>query len=139
MPDSDPPLSWDAACERSASNGPAPRSEEGIEIRAAGVRLELGHCCHNDLSWECVFERKADAGRVAQALAPLGYTVSVDRGFVLEVTHAEGQTLVVVPRTGRVQLRLPYTTAASERRALARKLATEIGAAVSAAQLTNPA
>lgn len=132
MPESDPPSSWDAACERSASKEQTPSGDEGTEIRAAGVRLELGHCCHNDLSWECVFEQKADAGRVAQALAPLGYSVSLDRGFVVEVTHADGQTLVVVPRTGRVQLRLPYTTAASERRALARKLATEIGAAVAA-------
>jgi hypothetical protein len=94
------------------------------------LRLELGHCCHKELTWECEFEHRSHAGRLREALAPLGYVVGTDHGFVVELSHRDGQCLVVVPRTGRVQLRLPYTTPVDSRRALALQLAEQIGAAV---------
>jgi hypothetical protein len=96
------------------------------------LELELAHCCHRELSWECELQRREYAVELPKALVPEGYTLAADHGFMLQLEHAEGQVLILVPRTGRVQLRLPYTTPSAERRPLAERLAAQIGNALRA-------
>lgn len=90
------------------------------------MRLELSHCCYRELSWECELTRRSDAAELASALAELGYVATPNGDWLLELIHPAGQRFVVVPRTGRVQLRLHYDTPAAERRELALSIAAEV-------------
>lgn len=90
----------------------------------------LANCCHRELSWDCEFEQREQASRLAEALRLEGYHLRADHGFVQELTHPDGQTVVIVPRTGRVQLRLPYTTPSEARRALAEQLSRQMSCAL---------
>ncbi|HEX2731929.1 MAG TPA: hypothetical protein VHM70_09995 [Polyangiaceae bacterium] len=88
--------------------------------------LELSNCCVRELNWECELERRELSNQLVAALLPLGYRASNDSGFVVELVHTNEHRVVVVPRTGRVQLRLAYTTPQPERRGAAEQLLRQI-------------
>jgi len=62
------------------------------------------------------------AERLPQALVRLGYQDQSRSTRVLEFLGPEEDSFVVVPSTGRVELRLFYLTAHGERRARAERL-----------------
>lgn len=62
------------------------------------------------------------------ALAGAGYTEDLRSPLVRELVHPEGHSVVIVPRTGRVQIRVHYLTPLEARQAAACEVARELSA-----------
>ena len=101
------------------ASDPAPRSVVG---------LSLGHSCRRLLIWECHIAHASLAGLLANRLEERGYTPSARSVLLSELTHPDEHSVVIVPRTGRVQIRVHYLTPLCERRAKAAEVAMDISA-----------
>lgn len=95
--------------------------------------------CRRDLLWRLEL-RGADLGELAKELLRIGWR---DRSLAPEVRDLEspeGHAVVLVPRTGRVQLRVFYLTPHSDRNEAARNLQRQVLELVSEAthRTVNP-
>lgn len=95
--------------------------------------LRLGHSCHRMLVWECErIARDAVLGLPA-FLAERGYSEQSRSPLVRELFHPCEHSVVIVPRTGRVQIRVHYLTPLEAREAAATAVARDLGAYIEAA------
>jgi hypothetical protein len=86
----------------------------------------LAHSCHRELTWECELPHRADAERLVAALRAADYVDESHSAAVLEFADPRGHRVVVVPRSGRVQLRIHYLTPLAARREAASALAAAL-------------
>lgn len=94
------------------------------------VRLVVRNGCKRLLTWDCEFADRRNAGVVLERLATFGY-VDVSRfEKVRELLHPDGHAVVVVPATGRVQIRISYLTPFDAREAAARDVGAHLTQAV---------
>lgn len=92
--------------------------------------LCLGHSCHRMLVWECVRIAPGVALALPEALAEVGYTEDRRTPLVRELVHPAAHSVVIVPRTGRVQIRVHYLTPLEAREAAACQVARELSALI---------
>ncbi len=79
--------------------------------------LEQDHGCYFGLSWRCSFDPPVSPEQLVEGLCAAGWKDNSARNTLLyELRHRDGHTLVIVPRTGRVQLRLNYLVPREQRR-----------------------
>lgn len=97
----------------------------------AGAGLKLGHSCHKHLIWECELSDKKVAAVLPDRLSSRGYHEQSRSALVRELVHPQEHSVVVVPRTGRVQIRVHYLTPLGLRALRAREIALEIAACTS--------
>ena len=91
------------------------------------VDLELDQGCYRDLTWRCTPRAgDVDVARLAQALAASGYDLDSRNDKIIYLHHRAGHVLVMVPATGRIQIRLHYLTGADKRPLAAQVLAAQI-------------
>jgi len=94
------------------------------------VKLSLDHGCLRGLSWRLEPASDGALERLRPALAG-GW---VDRTVMASVWHFEAREgahqLVIVPSTGRLQLRVHYTVPRAARRSTARELARRLAEAL---------
>lgn len=95
-----------------------------------GVGLRLGHSCHKHLIWECELADKKAAAALPDRLFARGYREQSRSTLVREFMHPGEHSVVVVPRTGRVQIRVHYLTPLRLRAVRAREIAAEIAACI---------
>lgn len=74
------------------------------------MKLELGHSCYRNLNWECVGGTREQAVALAAALPALGYVDESYDAFVRIFSSEDDHTIVLIPRTGRIQIRIHYLT-----------------------------
>jgi hypothetical protein len=97
------------------------------------LRLTLAHSCHRELTWECELPQRSDAEHLASALRASNYLDESHSAAVLEFVDAQGHRIVLVPRSGRVQLRIHYLTPLPARSGAARTLAEALQALLQSA------
>lgn len=102
--------------------------EPRVASSSTGVGLRLGHSCHKHLIWDCELSDKKLAAVLPERLLRNGYTERSRSSLVRELVHPAEHSVVVVPRTGRVQIRVHYLTPLGLRAARAREIAAEIAA-----------
>lgn len=78
--------------------------------------------CLRDLLWRIALSSPEDAARLADRLQACGWQPQTTVPQVRDLEGPEGHRLVIVPRTGRVQLRVHYLTAPRARRDAARSV-----------------
>lgn len=103
--------------------GEASGSESGSD---APLGLRLGHSCHKNLVWECARVAPAAALALPELLRDLGYSEQGRSPLVRELVHPREHGVVIVPRTGRVQIRVHYLTPLEAREQAACEVAREI-------------
>lgn len=95
-----------------------------------GLGLQLGHSCHRMLVWEFARIAPSAALELIELLGEIGYSEQLRSPLVRELVHPEEHSVVIVPRTGRVQIRVHYLTPLEAREATAREVARELAALV---------
>ena len=105
----------------------------GSEPGADALGLRLGHSCHKNLVWECARLAPAAALALPELLRELGYAEQGRSPLVRELVHPREHGVVIVPRTGRVQVRVHYLTPLEAREQAAREVAHEISKALATA------
>lgn len=107
-----------------------PATPAGItELEASGaLGLSLGQSCHRMLVWECARIAPSVAQALPEALARVGYTEDSRSPLVRDLVHPAGHSVVIVPRTGRVQIRVHYLTPLEAREHAACEVAEELSA-----------
>lgn len=96
----------------------------------SGFSLELGHGCYQKLVWELTPRDRERATRLAQKLSELGFRDESRHPAVREFADPSGHLVVLVPKTGRLQLRIHYLTPVADRREAARALANVLARAL---------
>lgn len=87
------------------------------------MELTREQSCFRSLNWRCDLPAGGDLDALTGALSGAGFTESSSPGGHLRVLRAaEGHEIVIVPRTGRVQIRVHYLTAEGERRRTAEQV-----------------
>ena len=81
--------------------------------------------CLRDMLWRISFDDLEAKGVGARLLAA-GWTNRARMPVLLDLEGPQGHVLVIVPRTGRMQLRLHYLTAHEDRPSTAQRLHDEI-------------
>jgi hypothetical protein len=99
---------------------------------SSGLGLRLGHSCHRMLVWECEPIARDSVLELPAFLTELGYSEQGRSPLVRELFHPCEHSVVIVPRTGRVQIRVHYLTPLEAREAQAKAVATDLGAFVEA-------
>ncbi len=94
----------------------------------ASVRPDPG--CSRDLLWRIDLPAGCEPRAYARGLSACDLTLDRAVGGVLFFSHPEGHQVVVVPRTGRAQLRLDGLVPRPARRTLAERLGTAIARAL---------
>jgi hypothetical protein len=79
------------------------------------------------LVWDLGRVERQLAARLPAGLMGLGYFERSFSQLVRELGHPEGHSVVIVPRTGRLQIRVHYLTALEAREAQARLVAEDVG------------
>lgn len=100
------------------------------EVSGGLLGLEVGHGCYRHLTWECVLAERGRAGALAEGLRALGFSDVSANALIRELVDAEQHRVIVVPRTGRVQIRVHYLTPYEARRAAARGVAAALASAL---------
>jgi len=94
-------------------------------MTVGALGLQLGHSCHRMLVWECARVQPAVTLALPDALRDVGYCEHCRTPLVREPVHPREQSVVIVPRTGGVQIRAPFLTPLAAREAAAREVARE--------------
>ncbi len=94
----------------------------------ASVRPDPG--CSRDLLWRIDLPAGGEPQAYAKGLSACDLTLDRAVGGVLFFSHPEGHQVVVVPRTGRAQLRLDGLVPHEARRPLAATLGAAIARAL---------
>ena len=116
------------------SEGSPPPSAEGSEPE---LSLEIGHSCHRMLVWDLGRVATQLASRLPEGLLGLGYFERSFSKLVQELGHPEGHSVVVVPRTGRLQIRVHYLTPIEAREAAARRVADDVASSLGCRVVTR--
>lgn len=95
----------------------------------AGLKVVVDHGCYAEMTWRYNFADEVDVVRLAHHLLEHGWRDHSRFARVREVESSGGHRLVLVPSTGRIQLRLHYLTTESRRREEARGVAALLVAA----------
>jgi len=102
------------------------------ELTAVELRRDPG--CFRDLTWGCNQRDgtgpRVDLEAVAALLARGPFELHRRLGKILYLHHGAGHVIVLVPATGRIQIRLHYLTGDALRPAAAYALAAVVDAAV---------
>jgi hypothetical protein len=108
--------------------GHGPEPAEAAAGRPAGLLggLEREHGCLGNLQWRCDLACGSDWEALFRGLGELGYRLRCRLPFLVNLRHPEEHEIVVVPATGRVQLRVHYLTEAPRREAVARRLFSDL-------------
>ena len=93
---------------------------------SAALQFRVGHSCRRLLVWDCQIIDKPAVSALAERLVRLGYTQSSHSHLVQELAHPDEHTVIIVPRTARVQIRVHYLTPLAERAAAAALVASDI-------------
>ena len=100
-------------------------------MSAVAISLRPEPSCLEQLLWRLELPEAWGARALADALTRCGWQVHERDGLPLSaLTHPQGHRLLIVPTTGRVQLRLLYLVSPGERPARARGIVDEIEAAL---------
>jgi hypothetical protein len=91
-----------------------------------GVTIRPANSCLRRLAWDCELSQRPAALELYAALRSAGYVDDSRADWLYELRHGSGHSVLIVPRTGRVQLRLHYLTPAPERATAARALAQHV-------------
>lgn len=87
------------------------------------VQIRAGHSCFRGLTWDCEIAPVGSVTEIISHLLAQGF-IDESRGTqVRELVHPGEHRVVVIPSTGRVQLRLHYLTPPAERKAVAQSFA----------------
>ncbi len=78
------------------------------------VRIEPAPSCLLGLHWELSFTQ-LQTDDVVRAIVAMGYSDKTRMPAVRTFASSTGERLIVIPKTGRVQLRLDFETPKSER------------------------
>jgi hypothetical protein len=87
------------------------------------VQVSAGHSCYRQLTWECIFEPPAAVTTLIEQLLHRGFVDESHSPLVRELLHPEQHRLIIIPTTGRVQLRLHYLTPKTQRETVAHSFA----------------
>lgn len=110
--------------------GCAAGAEHADPMTVGALGLQLGHSCHRMLVWECARVQPAVTLALPDALRDVGYSEHCRTPLVRELVHPREHSVVIVPRTGRVQIRVHYLTPLEAREAAAREVARELCALI---------
>lgn len=84
--------------------------------------------CSGRLSWRLDLPRSAPYSRIYHRLELRGYRGRCHQPFLQVLRTIEGHEIVLVPTTGRVQLRIYHLTPATERQRVVITLAGDLAA-----------
>lgn len=101
--------------------------DEPVSLEAPGVRLERDAGCGRSLKWVAAFDGHT-AEAVSAALAGAGLADGSRLAGLHVFALGDRHELLVVPGTGRIQLRLDVGVAAEERPAVALRLGRWVAA-----------
>ena len=90
------------------------------------LAIRPANSCLRRLAWDCDFAEPPALPELCSALLAAGFVDDSRADFLRELRHQSGHSVLVVPRTGRVQLRLHYLTPLLERRATAERFAHDL-------------
>lgn len=85
--------------------------------------IRAGHSCFRGLTWDCEVAPGAGLGDTIARLVDQGFVDESRSSRVRELLHPDEHRVILIPSTGRVQLRLHYLTPFAERGAVAQDLA----------------
>lgn len=83
------------------------------------MELARDQSCFRSLNWRCDLPAGSDCDRLAATLAEKGFAAVGGPSAIRTLRSPEGHEVVLVPRTGRVQIRVHYLTPEEERRFVA--------------------
>jgi len=87
---------------------------------------EREHGCCGGLNWRVDLPAEADPALVAHRLVRMGYTARCEMPSLKVVRHPDGHEIAIVPRSGRVQLRVYMLTPVADRERVATELAADL-------------
>lgn len=90
------------------------------------LRLTVAHSCHRHLIWDCSITAREDVSSLVRMLPTLGYSDESHSDLVCELRHPLGHLIVLLPSTGRLQIRLHYCTPFESRAPAAESVANEL-------------
>jgi len=90
------------------------------------LRLSVGHGCHRLLVWDCVVPDRGEVPELVPRLAAKGYRDATRFELVRELYHPDHHSVVIVPRTGRVEIRVHYLTPLDRRAGEAHRVARDV-------------
>jgi len=88
------------------------------------VKLEVEAGCVDLLKWRCDLEPGLDFEALTLDLRRHGLRARVFEPGLIVLDGEQGEQMVIVPRTGRVQIRVDLLTPKPERARVARRLLT---------------
>ncbi len=92
--------------------------------------LRVANCCHRLLSWDYELQDRDSALRLAQRLPDSGFSDESRVSVVLEFCSPEGHNVVLVPSTGRIQIRIHYLTPLDQRESAALRVEQQLTSAL---------
>lgn len=101
-----------------------------LDVGGAVLGLRLSQSCYRRLTWECELLEPSKAASLSEKLRALGYCDESRFSWVHELARPDGHHVIIVPRTGRIQIRIHYLTPFAQRQACALGVAREIASAL---------
>jgi hypothetical protein len=98
-----------------------------------GIELTREPGCCGELAWRLDLSPDRDFSAVARGLIDRGYEGRCLSQMLKVLRHPQGHEVVLVPRTGRVQLRVYYLTAHEDRPVAAEAMFRDLVAALTPA------
>jgi hypothetical protein len=90
------------------------------------LRLSAEAGCIELLKWRCHLPNTLDSAGVACRLAERGFSTRLFDNWLIVLASADGSEIRLVPRTGRVQIRVGYATPKCDRPARAELVLAEL-------------
>ncbi len=82
--------------------------------------------CIRDLLWRIEVGDRDQTAQLSQRLTTLGWANASAFAQLLDLESPDGHRLIIVPRTGRVQLRVSYLVPRDERKQAALRIYDEL-------------
>jgi hypothetical protein len=87
------------------------------------VRIRRAHSCFRAMTWDCELTPAQSLPSIISNLLSVGFVDESRSALVRELLHPDEHRVVIIPTTGRVQLRLHYLTPQEERQQIAERFA----------------
>ncbi len=100
-------------------------------MRYLAISPEPG-CC-GQLNWRLDLPADSDFDRLQRELELIGYRAACHHAFLIVLRHPDRHEIAIVPRTGRVQVRVDRMTAQGERATVADGLVADLATAMAEA------
>lgn len=107
---------------------PAEQAKRVVPQRVAPLTREV--TCIRSLAWRVDLDPAQDFDALSRELCTRGFATAASIAGMRKWVTQEGHEIVVVPRTGRAQIRVHYTVAEEQRRFTAERLYVVLVAAV---------